>query len=108
MYQEMTIAELKQRRRRRIVLAVVFVLLCALFAGVLDRMREAQREQGAAALRSSILAAATRCCAVEGSYPQSLEYLEDHYGLRVNSRDYVVHYEAFASNVVPNVVVVPR
>ena len=80
MYHEMTIAELKQRRRRRIVLAVVFVLLCALFVGVLDRMREAQREQGAAALRSSILAAATRCCAVEGSYPQSLEYLEDHYG----------------------------
>ena len=90
------------------MLALVLALACALVVGVFGRARAASREQGAAALRESILAAATRCCAVEGSYPQSLEYLEDHYGLRVNDADYVVIYEAYASNVMPSVVVTPR
>ena len=49
-----------------------------------------------------------QCAAVEGAYPASLKYLEEHYGLIVNHSDYAVTYEAFASNVPPSVVVVPR
>ena len=108
MYHELTYQELRARRRRRIAMAVVAVAL-ALVAWLAVGLSQAlQREQAAASVRESVVRSALMCCAVEGSYPQSLEYLEDHYGLRVNSRDYVVHYEAFASNVVPNVVVVPR
>ncbi len=108
MYHERT-KEAIARRRRHGLLAVAFVILAivvALFVGA--RVREDAREQGAIALRETILAAATRCCAVEGSYPQSLDYLEEHYGLRVNDRDYAIIYEAFATNVAPNVVVTPR
>lgn len=52
--------------------------------------------------------AAMQCAAVEGAYPARLSYLEEHYGLIVNHQDYAVTYEAFASNVPPSVVVVPR
>lgn len=54
------------------------------------------------------LRAAAQCCAVEGAYPHTLRHLEEHYGLTVNHDDYAITYEAFASNVVPSVVVVPR
>lgn len=106
MYHETTYEE-EQRQRRRIVramlaLAVVLVLVSL---GV-RTSRELAREQGAATLRESVLRAAIQCCAVEGSYPTSVEYLEDHYGLVVNTRDYQVTYEWLGDNIPPAVVVV--
>ena len=68
----------------------------------------ALREQGAASERDAVLRAAAQCCAVEGSYPHTLRHLEEHYGLTVNHDDYAITYEAYASNVAPSVVVVPR
>lgn len=68
----------------------------------------ALREQGAASVRDAVLRAAAQCCAVEGSYPHTLRHLEEHYGLTVNHDDYAITYEAYASNVAPSVVVVPR
>ena len=49
-----------------------------------------------------------RCCAIEGSYPSSLEHLEESYGLTINHDDYVITYECFADNIMPSVVVTPR
>ena len=46
--------------------------------------------------------------AIEGSYPSSLEHLEESYGLTINHDDYVITYECFADNIMPSVVVVPR
>lgn len=108
MYHERT-AEVVARDRRHTIIAVVAVVLVivALYLGY-GFVRASSREQGATALRQAILDAATRCCAVEGSYPVSLSYLEQKYGLRVNTDDYVVTYEAYAGNVMPSVVVVPR
>ena len=97
------------RRRAGIVATIVLValaLVVTLFA--IGRAQADMREQGAAALRQSILDAAVRCCAVEGSYPLSLSHLEECYGLRINHDDYIVTYEAFASNIPPSVAVVPR
>ena len=108
MYHELTTEELAHRRRLRIVAAACFAIVALLMVFAVRGMREGFREQGAQAMRSSILSAARRCCAVEGSYPKSIDYLEERYGLRVNVRDYVVTYEYFAANVSPSVVVVPR
>ena len=49
-----------------------------------------------------------QCAAIEGSYPMTLSYLEDNYGLQVNDDDFVIFYDAFASNVLPFVTVVPK
>ena len=70
--------------------------------------RESAKTQGAVALRDSILASAKQCCAIEGSYPSSLEHLEESYGLTINHDDYVITYECFANNIMPSVVVTPR
>jgi len=66
------------------------------------------REQAAVSVRESVLNAAKQCCAVEGSYPASLNHLEKNYGLVINHNDYVVSYEWFADNVLPSVVVTAR
>lgn len=91
----------------------VLVALCALVVAVaivvsLMAAQASTADQGAESVRQAVLSAAMQCCAVEGSYPSTIEHLEEHYGLAVNHSDYVILYEAFASNVVPSVTVVPR
>lgn len=95
----------RERRRWPWALAVLAVVLAVTAWPV---VADALREQGAASVRDAVLRAAAQCCAVEGSYPHTLRHLEEHYGLTVNHDDYVVTYEAYASNVTPSVVVVPR
>ena len=108
MYHEQTTRDIRRRRRRRMVTALVACLLVAAVVVGFGAVGASLREQGAAAVRDTVLDAAMQCCAIEGSYPLSLSYLEDHYGLRINRDDYAVTYEAFAGNVPPSVVVVPR
>lgn len=101
----------EQRKRRRGLRLVVLVLAIALVAGgwfAAGAIGQNLREQGAVSVRNAILDSAKQCCAIEGSYPASLEHLESDYGLRVNHGDYVITYEVFAENIMPSVVVVPR
>ena len=108
MYHEKTTRDLRRRRRHRVIAALVACVLVAAVVVGFGVVSASLREQGAAAVRESVLDSAMQCCAIEGAYPSSLEYLEREYGLRVNHDDYVITYEAFAGNVMPSVVVVPR
>jgi hypothetical protein len=108
MYHEVTEKDQQRKRKWRIRLAVFAVVVAALLAYASVFVRKNAQEQGAVALRRSIMNAAIRCCAIEGSYPLSLSRLEEDYGLRINHDDYVITYEAYASNMAPSVVVVPR
>lgn len=101
----------KQRNRARALRLVAFALALVLLAGgwfAADAVGQSLREQGAVSVRDAILDSAKQCCAIEGSYPSSLEHLVNDYGLRINSSDYIITYEVFAENIVPSVVVVPR
>ncbi len=108
MYHEVTTKAKSHKRRTRILVALVACVIAVVVALLVNTARLGAHEQGAVALRKSIMDAAVRCCAIEGSYPLSLKHLEDSYGLRINHDDYVVTYEAYASNMAPSVVVVPR
>lgn len=103
-------ANAPQKRRRAVLIAAAIAVVVCLAAIVLafSTANESLREQGAESVRQAVLDAAAQCCAVEGSYPSTLEYLEQHYGLSINHDDYAVMYEAFASNVTPTVTVVVR
>lgn len=101
----------EQRKRTSRAKLVAFALAAVLLVGgwfAAGAINQNLREQGAVSVRNAILDSAKQCCAIEGSYPSSLEHLEDEYGLRVNRSDYVITYEVFAENIMPSVVVVPR
>lgn len=108
MFHEITDRELARRRKVRIAVAVAIVAVALAAWAIFGAVQQNAREQGAVALRNSILDAAKQCCAIEGSYPSSLEHLEQDYGITINHDDYVVSYEAFADNILPTVVVTPR
>ncbi len=54
-------------------------------------------------LAEAIIKSAVQCYAIEGFYPPDIAYLEKNYGLIVNHEKYVVSYNVFASNLMPNV-----
>lgn len=86
------------------ILAALILILVLLF----PVFRRDIREGSAASIRETVLRAAAQCYAVEGAYPPSLSYLEENYHLVINHRDFIVSYEAFASNLPPDVRVLVR
>lgn len=87
--------------------AILMIAAIGLFDSQSELKRAEIREEGAIAIRQLVESAARQCYAVEGVYPPNLAYLENHYGIRINKRDYFVNYDAFASNVIPTVIVTP-
>lgn len=98
-------------RARLITAAVLLAVLVLAALGLMLGSRQVGRDldtASAQALRQAVLQAAVQCYAVEGSYPASLDYLEQNYGLLVNHDRFIVTYEAFASNLMPQVNVLER
>ena len=95
-----------KKKRTRLWIVLALLLLAAALALVLatNRGRAGDMlDEGAVAIRALIEKTARQCYAVEGVYPPDLAYLEEHYGIRVNHNDYYVTYDAFASNLPPEV-----
>lgn len=57
--------------------------------------------------RDAIIRGAVQCYAIEGRYPESLSYLEKHYGISYDKDRFVVSYEIVGSNTMPQVSVIP-
>ena len=102
-----TSTAIKGARSTRIIVLLLIAAL-ALCVAAYFGVQSAVREQTAQSMRSAIVDTALECYAIEGAFPSSIQYLEDHYGLVVNDKDFLVTYECYADNVAPSVVVVPR
>lgn len=107
MYHEKTPRPL---RRRLAAAAACLVLAAALTAAAwgAGRLEADLLGQGAGALRATVLERAVQCYALEGAYPPDLAYLEEYYGLQIDRSRYIVAYEAFAPNLLPDVTVLQR
>lgn len=66
-------------------------------------MNSSASTEQAAVQEEAIRKAAISCYAIEGRYPESLNYIRDNYGVIVNDEDFVINYEAFASNIMPSI-----
>ncbi len=59
-------------------------------------------------IENTIKKYAIQCYAAEGSYPPNLDYLEENYGLILDTEHYFYYYEAFSSNFMPDISVYSR
>ena len=71
----------------------------------LDTLDSGRDAEGLRQLEEALRRGCAACYAAEGIYPQDLEYLEEHYGVQVDGDRYVVHYEIFAQNLMPDITV---
>ncbi len=97
-----------KKRTGWLVLLLVLLLFAALLALCFGRSARDVSEEGAAAIHETVRRGALQCYVVEGVYPPDLQYLEDNYGLQINTEDYYVVYDSFASNLPPTIRVIRR
>lgn len=89
-----------------ILLGTIAVIVIYGFAGM-DRFWLQSDMQRTDSIKQAILRTSAQCYAIEGSYPPDLPYLETNYGLVLDHKKYSYVYEIFASNIRPEVEVLP-
>ena len=91
-------------KRDWIKLAVIAaVLVCAVLLVLRIDISRGTREKEL--LEKAVRDAALTCYAAEGVYPSQLSYLRTHYQLAYDENRYIVFYDAWGENVMPDIVV---
>ena len=90
-------------------LAALLAALCLIFfVTSLASVDRQQGEEGRQQLETALRRAAVACYAAEGVYPPTVEYLQQHYGVQVEEERYIVFYEIFANNLMPDITVLEK
>lgn len=97
--------------RRALTYIIPILLFAAMLAWFLIAVNSADssvEQRELEAVKSNIENGVTMCYAVEGIYPESVEYLAENYGLIYDKNKYIVYYDRFADNIRPTVSVMER
>ena len=94
-------------RRDILKLGLIVCMLVAAVA-VYAWIARVQARNETETVRNAVREAALTCYAVEGAYPDSVDYLREHYRLAYDTERYFVTYDAFASNLIPAIWVTER
>lgn len=90
-------------------LAALLAALCLIFfITSLASVDRQQGEEGRQQLETALRRAAVACYAAEGVYPPTVEYLQQHYGVQIEEERYIVFYEIFANNLMPDITVLEK
>ncbi len=84
-----------------------FLTLVVMVTFGLKNVNQSTQAEQLKSAQQAVRRAVVQCYALEGQYPPNIEYLEQNYGLSVDRSKYVVHYQMFASNLLPEVSVFP-
>ncbi len=92
----------------RVISVIIFVLIAVFFIQAVEYSGRSSIEKEQESLESAIARDIVQCYAIEGMYPPSLQYMEDHYGLTYDSNVFFVDYQPIASNLYPDYTVILR
>ncbi len=90
------------------IITVVFVLLFLCIVYSISQIQGVQNQQTYKELKDAISRSCVHEYANTGAYPESLEDIQETYGIHIDNDKYMVHYEIFASNIMPKITVIER
>ena len=85
-----------------------FVVLIICFMLVVNRISQDTLDRQEKSLNIALNRNIVSCYCVEGTYPPSLEYIVEHYGLTYDADSFFVDYRAIGSNIYPEVTVIRK
>lgn len=85
---------------------LILIFLVFFFQGIRTVDQTTSAEQ-AKSLEQAIRRSVAQCYAVEGTYPPSLDYLKEHYGIFYDTELFYVDYTAIGSNIMPDITIIP-
>ena len=89
-----------------LVIAVAVVLVG--FLGGVENLSQGHAEEDKQRLEDVLRKSAVACYAAEGIYPPSIEYLEEHYGLQIDKKNYEISYNVIAENLMPDITILEK
>lgn len=92
------------------ILTDLFVFLTALFLFCqgMNRLSVWAGKEQKKVLEEAVWRGITQCYAIEGRYPESLDYLKKEYGLQYDTEQFFIDYQALGANIVPDVTIVEK
>lgn len=91
-----------------IIPLAIFSAMIVWFLLAMKSTASSNKRRELEALKTTVENGITMCYAVEGVYPESVEYLCANYGLIYDKSKYIVYYDSFASNIRPTVKILER
>ena len=85
------------------VIVVAFIAALAVFAGIFLLLHGNATSEQAAAHERSLRMTAAECYAVEGRYPDSLEYIEKKYNLQLSTERFRYYYKYNGEGEAPDI-----
>lgn len=92
---------------KRILCGVLVLLLPLLLLLSGYGLGERASRESLALTQRSIRRAAVQCYALEGTFPTHLDVLKERYGVTIDETLFYVDYQYIASNLMPDITVVP-
>ena len=86
----------------------LFFAILFLFVGGVSSLSTGTRQRQKESLENAITRGITYCYAMEGTYPESLDYLRENYGLTYDENLFFVDYRVTGSNIFPDVTIIER
>lgn len=86
----------------------VFLIVILLFLRSISSVTKSPILNEKQLLEDAIKRDIAHCYAVEGMYPPSLSYMQEHYGLTYDTDKFLVNYENIGSNIMPSVHILER
>ena len=88
-----------------LVLLAIVIIAFVFFLNTISNSNQSGNYQ---ILENALNRSITQCYALDGSYPPSLSYLVENYGLLYNSEQYFIDYQYIGSNLRPDVTIIER
>lgn len=87
---------------------VIFVAVISIFIYGISAVSNSSVVNDKEILTEAINRDIVHCYCVEGMYPPSVSYMEEHYGLVYDSDKFIIDYEYIGSNIMPKVMIISK
>lgn len=91
-----------------IILPCVVLAAILSFTSALGNLESGREAEDIRQLQEVLRKSCVSCYAAEGVYPPDLEYLKMHYGVQIDEDRYIVFYDRFAQNLMPDITVLEK
>ncbi|MFI3208109.1 MAG: hypothetical protein R3Y40_03125 [Eubacteriales bacterium] len=88
------------------ILTVATLCLFVMLYYAVGTIETTSIEEKEKTIEDLVMRSAIHCYSLEGAYPQDLDYLLENYNLNIDTENYIVHYEIFATNIAPDITVI--
>lgn len=95
-------------RKNLMASAAFFCAVIILFLFAASLVSKRTNVQELQTLEQAVSRGIVHCYSIEGFYPESLQYLKDHYGLYYDEERFFVDYQIQGSNIMPDVTIIDR